>query len=202
MKLSLQAKCGKVSGSSPETLPNLCSGDTLRYELDEQSVEYWEWNISPFWAVPYIINTGANGFTIEAPLVNDSGEDIDISGTLIGHEYEFEGIVLKKFKFKLNDVENCGTVSENSPKVVAEQNQIRIYPMPVTESVLLEWTFDFRNQATITIYNSNGEWMQDILVTSGSQHQQYMDTKALTPGIYFVSMGNSEFQYVTRLVKL
>jgi hypothetical protein len=74
--------------------------------------------------------------------------------------------------------------------------------MPVTESALLEWTFDFRNEATITIYNSNGEWMQDIVVTSGSQHQQYMDTKTLASGIYFVSMGNSEFQYVTRLVKL
>jgi len=29
--------------------------------------------------------------------------------------------------------------------------------MPVNESVLLEWTFDFRNEATVSIYNSHGE---------------------------------------------
>lgn len=202
VKLSLLAKCGRVSTSNTEILPNLCSNDTLLYQMEEPNIDYWEWNISPFWAVPYIENRGPNGFTIEAPLINESGETVDVTGILIGHELELDGIVLKKFKFKIGTPETCGFVSENSPKVTEEQNQIRIYPMPVTESALLEWTFDFRNQATITIYNSNGEWMQDILVSSGSQHQQYMDTKALTPGIYFVSMGNSEFQYVTRLVKL
>lgn len=204
VKLSLLAKCGRVSTNSPEILPNLCSGDTLRFQMDEPNIDYWEWNISPFRAVPYIENRGENGFTIEAPVINESGESIDITGILIGHELEREGIVLKKFKFKINDPETCGFVSENSPHDNSGKasNHIRIYPMPVNESALLEWTFDFHNEATVTIYNSQGEWIENISVVSGDDHILSLDTKQLSSGIYFVSLSNADFRYVTKMVKL
>ena len=204
VKLSLQAKCGRVSTDITEELPNLCSGDTLRYQMDEPNIDYWEWNISPFWAVPYIENHGPNGFTIEAPLLNETGQSVDVTGILIGHELELEGIIVKKFKFKINDPETCGFVSENSPHENAGKtsNQIRIYPMPVTESALIEWTFDFRGEATVTIYNSQGEWIENISVASDEGRVLNLDTKQLLPGIYFVSLENADFRYVTKMVKL
>ena len=74
--------------------------------------------------------------------------------------------------------------------------------MPVNESAILEWTFDFRNEATVSIYNSHGEWIEDISVASGEDHVLNLNTKQLLPGIYFVSLGNADFRYVTKLVKL
>ena len=77
-----------------------------------------------------------------------------------------------------------------------------IYPMPVNESALLEWTFDLRSEATVTIYNSHGERIENISVASGEGHVLNLDTKQLLPGIYFVRLGNADFRYVTKLVKL
>jgi hypothetical protein len=114
------------------------------------------------------------------------------------------GIIRKKFKFKINDSKTCGFVSENSPPENSDRtsDRIRIYPMPVTESALIEWTFDFRGEATITIYNSQGECIENISVASSEGQVLNLDTKQLLPGIYFVSLRNADFRYVTEMVKL
>jgi|WetSurMetagenome_2_1015567.scaffolds.fasta_scaffold44455_1 hypothetical protein len=201
VKLSLQAKCGKIAMGNIEPLPPLCSGDTLRYKIEETGVVNWEWNISPFWAVPYLTNHGENGFTIEAPLVNTSDEPVDITGVLIGTYGDSPDIIIRRFQFTLHTIETCPFVSVNDPEG-STTNKIRIYPTPTDESAILEWSFDLKRDATIQVYNSQGILMNSIPVSSHEGYQKQIDTQSLVPGVYFVSFSNGEFRYVTRLVKM
>jgi hypothetical protein len=204
VKLTLKAKCGRVSTRNPETLPNLCSGDTLEYLLDEPNISHWEWNISPFWAVPYLPNQGENGFTIVAPLINLSGKPVDITGNLIGHESGSTDIVLKKFKFKLLDTETCNIVSVDHPNSTNDgrYHKIKIYPTPASDYATLEWYFNLTSDAFISIYTTDGVKVKQIAVTPNDGHTKQIYTGSLSPGIYTVSLSNTAFNYMTKLVRL
>lgn len=202
LKLSLKAKCGRVTTHDLEQLPPLCSGDTLIYQIEEPGVTSWEWNISPFWAVPYFTNHGENGTTIAAPLINDNHEPVDITGILIGHTTGTEDIELRKFKFKLLDAETCGTVSVAPSNGSGAPGRIRLYPMPVDERVMLEWDFELLHSASITIYNSHGIQQEEIPVSTDDGHRKQIVTSSWSPGIYLVRLSNSDVSYVTKLVKL
>jgi hypothetical protein len=204
VKLSLQAKCGRIVSHDIEPLPPLCSGDTLNYKIEEPGISTWEWNISPFWAVPYITNHGENGFTTSAPLVNNNEEPVPISGVLIGRKEGSLDIIIRRFKFDLHNIENCPVVSVDHPNGSSggSQNKIRIYPTPANESAVLEWTFDLQNEATIQVYNSQGILINRIPVSANEGYQKHIDTQSLETGVYFVSFSNGEFRYVTRLVKM
>src|SRR4030095_16635433 len=80
VRLSLQAKCGRISHTTTEILPTICCGDALRYVIHEDSIYQWEWNLSPFSAIPYFQNHGLDGFQLEAPVINVSGEPIEAKG--------------------------------------------------------------------------------------------------------------------------
>jgi hypothetical protein len=122
---------------------------------------------------------------------------------LIGHTEGSEDIVLRKFRFKLNDSETCNLVSENSPHEYAGSHyQLRIYPMPVIESAIVEWPFDLQGQAAIDIFTSQGERAGSYNVKSSDGHQKQIDTGGLSPGIYFIRLSNAELQLVTKLVKM
>ena len=201
MKISLQAKCGRVVMSNEEELPALCSGDTLRYQVYHPDVTEWEWNISPFWAVPYITNHGVNGFEIEAPLVNNSDEAVNVSGVFIGSVKGSNDLFIQRINFVLNNTESCFVAVED-PKGKVEKNRIRIFPTPANESAILEWTFDLQNEAAIQVYNSQGILINNIPVSSQEGYQKQIDTQSLETGVYFVSFSNGEFRHVTRLVKM
>jgi hypothetical protein len=200
VKLSLKAKCGRVSEIPEVVLPTLCPADTFRFQIDEPHVGHWDWNISPFWAVPYVTNQGQNGFTIEAPLSNFTGDTVDIKGILIGYETGSMDIVLKKFKFKLTDMEQCGIVSVDESK--AEDQQIKLYPMPAAEAIWLEWAVDLHQDAIIDICDSRGVRIKRIPVSPFEGNRSRIDMKDVLPGVYFIQFGNEAFRHVSRLVKL
>jgi hypothetical protein len=203
MKISLQAKCGRVVMSNEVELPPLCSGDTLRYQVYDPEVTEWDWNISPFWAVPYITNHGINGFEIAAPLINTTDEPVTISGVFIGHVKSSNDLFIQNINFTLHNAESCPFVAVEEPNgASATNNKIRIYPTPANESAVLEWTFDLQKDAIIHVFNSQGILMNSLQVLSHEGYKKQLDTQSLQPGVYFVNFSNGEFRYVTRLVKM
>jgi hypothetical protein len=201
-KISLKAKCGRISTSDTEILEPLCSGDTLQYPMDVEGVTHWEWNISPHWAAPSLTNTSENGSVIVSPLVNTGDEPVDVTGMLIGRQAGSEDIVIKQFTFKLNDAETCGTVSVDPSSESSSVGKIRLYPMPVDQSVVLEWAFALDRPATIDIYNSQGVLQGNLPVLVGEGNQKRIPTGTWAPGIYVITLSNADFSYVARLVKL
>lgn len=202
LKLSLQAKCGRVSIRDTEHMPPLCSGDTLQYIIDEPGISNWEWNISPHWAVPYLTNRGENGFPIQAPLLNNSGEPVDIQATLIGHMSGSPDKVVKKFRFKLDDQGTCESVSTESPDgSKPDANKLRVFPVPAHESAILEWSFDLQKDALLEIYNSQGICQEVITVSTADRNRKRIDMSTWPQGIYVARLSNGNFGYVTRLAK-
>ncbi len=201
-KISLKAKCGRVSTSDIEILEPMCSGDTLHYPMDEEGITHWEWNISPFRAAPSLTNTSENGSVIVSPLINTSDEPMDVTGMLIGRQTGSEDIVLKQFTFKLKDAETCGTVSVDPSSESSSEGKIRLYPMPVDQSVVLEWAFELQRTATIDIYNSQGVWQEKLIAIPGEGNQKRIPTGTWAPGIYVITLSNADFSYVAKLVKL
>jgi hypothetical protein len=202
--LTLKANCGRVNFLDPEILPGLASGDTLFYQIEHPDVMHWEWNISPFWAVPYLQNKGDNGFILSAPLVNETGETVDVTGIFIGHEgpnfVESNDVVVKKIKFKLHDE----ITSAVSPNEVSDQQagKLKVYPMPAVNAAVLEWLFELNEKAEIAIYDAQGSRISQLSVLPGNGNTKQIDTRDLRPGIYYISFGNTAFQYVTKMVKI
>jgi hypothetical protein len=201
-KISLKAKCGRVSTSDVEILGPLCTGDTLHYPLEEDGVTHWEWNISPFWAAPSLTNTGENGGMIEVPMVNTTDEPVDVAGVLIGRQTGSEDIVIRQFTFKLNDPVTCETVAVEPSTGSPADRMIRLYPVPADQSVVLEWAFDIQRDALIDIYNSQGMWQEQIEVNSSEGNRKMINTAQWPSGIYLVSLSNTDFRYVAKLVKM
>jgi hypothetical protein len=201
-KLSLKAKCGRISTSDVEILGPFCPGDTLQYPLQEEGVTPWEWNISPFWAAPALTNTGDNNAEIQTPLINTTEETVDVTGVMIGRQTGSEDIVVKQFTFKLLDDEACGTVSVEPSKGSPVEGKIRLYPLPADQSVVLEWSFVLQQSANIEIYNSHGVFQEKISVPTGEGNQKRIATGTWSPGIYYITLGNSAFKYVAKLVKI
>lgn len=201
-KISLKAKCGRVSTSDVEILGPLCTGDTLQYPLEEDGVTHWEWNISPFWAAPSLTNTGDNNSEINSPLINTSEQPVDVTGVLIGRQAGSEDIVIKQFTFKLLDVETCEIVSVEPSNGSPSEGKIRLYPMPADQSVVVEWSFILQQSASIDIYNSHGVFQEKIRVPTGNGNQKRIDTGSWSPGIYYITLSNSDFKYVAKLIKI
>ncbi len=204
LKLSLEALCGRVTWLETEILPVYQSGDTLSYTIEEPDIIHWEWNISPFWAVPYLQNTGDNGFTLAAPLTNETGETVDITGIFIGHyEPNFVGSndkLVKKIKFKLeSDVVNA--VKPFGP-YNPDSDQIKVYPLPVVDAAVLEWKFELREKAVLAIYNSQGSLVSQTIIFPGNSHTKQFETDALVSGSYYISFSNASFHYVTKMIKI
>ncbi len=201
-KISLKAKCGRVSTSDVEIMEPMCSGDTLQYPLAEEGVTHWEWNISPFWAAPSLTNTGDNNGEIKSPLINTSEQPIDIAGVLIGRQTGSEDIVVKQFKFKLLDDATCAIVSVEPSKASPDEGKLRLYPIPADQRVMLEWSFVLQHAAFIDVYNSHGVFQEKIKVSAGEGNQKQIDTGTWSPGIYYITLSNSDFKYIAKLVKI
>ena len=201
MKISLQAKCGRISMNSTEELLPLCSGDTLRYKVYDPNVTQWDWNISPFSAVPYTTNHGVNGFEIEAPLINNTDEPINVTGVFIGHVKSSNDLFIQNIEFTLHNAESCVT-SINTPIDKNIKKDIRIYPTPANESAILEWTVALKRDAQVHIYDMDGNLVNSIPVSTHDGYQKRIDIQAFEPGVYLVSLSNSDIRSVAKLVKL
>jgi hypothetical protein len=78
----------------------------------------------------------------------------------------------------------------------------QIHPTPTSGIATVTWSFDLQQDATIEIFNVQGFRLKKFPVYANEEHQKQIDTQSLTSGVYFVSFGNGEFRYVTRLVKM
>jgi hypothetical protein len=202
LKLSLQAKCGRISIQDTEQLTPLCSGDTLQYVVEESGVSHWEWNISPHWAVPYLTNNGENGFLIQAPLLNNTGHPVDVQATLIGYYTGSTDKIVKKFTFKLDDQAACESVSTGSAnESKVDSGKLRVFPVPANESVVLEWSFDLEKDAILEIYNAQGILQELITLSTADRNQKRIYTSAWPQGVYMLSLSNGKFKYIARMAK-
>lgn len=199
VRLSLQAKCGRISHATPEILPPICSGDTLRYVIHDDNIFRWEWNLSPFSAIPYFTNQGLNGFQLEAPVANDTGDPIEAKGIFIGSVKGSNDLLIKEISFTINSILDCEQVSTH-PDLV-NQKQIKIYPTPSHDKAILEWKFDLLSGAAIEVINTQGKMVREFNVPAGITRFE-LNSEGLSAGIYFVSFHNREFNTITRLVKL
>ncbi len=203
LNLTLESSCGRTTTLDPEILAPLNSGDTLFYLIEEPDILDWEWNISPFWAVPYLQNTGPNGFSISAPLVNESVETIDVTGIFIGHyEPNFAGSndrLVKKIKFKLHNALTNSEEVNTTP--VTDLYRLKVYPIPVTDAAMLEWHFELHGKAVVTIFDARGKRISEKTVFPDDGQRTQIDTDEWTSGVYFVRFGNGEFQSTTKMVK-
>lgn len=197
--VTLEATCGRVATGDIEELPQLCSGDTLVYTIEDPDVIHWEWNISPFWAVQYLINEGDNGFTIHAPLINTSDETITVKAIFIGHEADPNNKVIKQFKFELQNEETCTTVSIESGTEIS--NMIKVFPVPVLDAVVLEWSFDLQDRANVSVFDAQGRRINDKTVFPGDGQRTQIDTNGWPAGVYYVRFGNATFQSTAKMVK-
>jgi len=78
----------------------------------------------------------------------------------------------------------------------------KIHPSPTNGNATIEWSFELQQDATVEIFNLQGFSLEKIPVLKSGGQQKQIDTQSLESGVYFVSLSNGEFRYVTRLVKL
>lgn len=201
MKISLQAKCGRIVMNNVVELPPHCSGDTLRYQVYDPDVTEWDWNISPFSAVPYTTNHGINGFEIAAPLINNTDEPINVTGVFIGHVKSGNDLFIQNIQFSLHNAESCVT-GVNSPGNIKPKKDIRIYPTPANETAILELTFALKQDALVRIYDMHGSLVSTIPVSTHDGYQKQIDIHSFEPGVYLVSLSNSDIRSVAKLVKM
>ena len=201
VKLTLEAKCGRIAINDVEPLPPMCSGDTLRYLIEEPNVTGWDWNISPFPYAPYTVNHGENGFLLEVPLVNTTDNDVEIKGVFIGSVQNSNDYIIRRFSFPLHNAEFCVT-GVNTPGNIKAKKDIRIYPTPANESAILEWTFALKQDAQVRIYDMHGSLVSTVPVSTHDGFQKQIDIHSFEPGVYLVSMSNSNIRSVAKLVKM
>jgi len=201
VKLTLEAKCGRIAMGDVEPLPPMCTGDTLRYLIEEPNVTGWDWNISPFPFAPYTVNHGENGYLLEVPLVNTTGDVVEIKGVFIGSVQNSNDYIIRRFSFSLHNAESCIT-GVNSPGSNNAKKDIRIYPTPANESAILDWSFTLKQDAQVRIYDMHGSLVSTIPVSRHDGYQKQIDIHAFEPGVYLVSLSNSDIRSVAKLVKL
>jgi len=201
VKLSLEAKCGRISMGDLQQLPPMCHGDTLRYLIEEPNVSGWEWNVSPYSFGPYTVNRGENGFLLEIPLVNTSIDEVEIKGVFIGSVQNSNDYIIERLSFPLHDTESCIT-GVNTPGAKNIKRDIRIYPTPANESAILEWTYTLKQDAQVRIYDMHGNPVNTIPVSMHDGYQKQIDIHNFEPGVYLVSLSNSDIRSVAKLVKL
>lgn len=200
IKLSLKAKCGRVTYTPTEVLPDLCPGDTLEYVVEQEGIDRWEWNISPFWAVPYLLNTGDNGFVIQAPLVASSPEPVEINATLIGYIDGSPDKLVKKFSFQMMDNASCGIISSTS-NIIGESKLIQIQPIPAQEEVIISWTIPYHANMNMEIRDINGRPFDKVALPRDGNQLKWNIEKYPT-GIYIISIRNGEAIHTRRMVKI
>lgn len=226
-KITLKALCGRIHRREPEQLQRLCAGDIFSYQIEEAGISHWEWNISPYWAVPFDVNNGSNGFVIQSEVYNPYDHYQDVTGTLIGHVEGSEDVVIRKINFQIAP---CGYLIDILPYEGNEkpikidppspgsnlselpilqrstisfiENQIRVYPIPASERIFVEWpSRDFLLKGPIKLFGSDGTGVEEIVVNPEDGSRKMIDISHLAPGVYFVSVGSSEFRYVSRVIK-
>lgn len=203
VKISLKAKCGKISYLDPVTLPDMCSGDSLQLLLDEPGIDWWEWNISPFASYPYLENRGINGTELLGKVVNATGHPVRVSGLFIGNIEGSPDKTVRKVSFTVKDPESCGTVSVE-PGDIKESvlSPLRIQPVLVDQETVVHWTFVPSGALHLQLYDTHGGLVEERSIQSNGEQGYTLEAGHLTPGLYIVTLTDAKSRYSARMIKL
>ena len=199
LKMSLKAKCGRVSTQPLEVLPDLCTGDTLKYMIETEGIDRWEWNLSPFVNIPYLPNHGGNGSLIQAPLINTATEPIQIDAILIGYIEGSEDKLIRKFTFNLLDEVTCGIVSTSNP--TSADQYIEVRPVPAREEAIIMWSFETSDDARLEVFDMNGRFITTQVLQDLSEKQVKLNTGDLLSGVYILAIVDGANRQTARLIK-
>jgi hypothetical protein len=86
----------------------------------------------------------------------------------------------------VQQVQNARQGAEINP-VIALSDDVKLYPNPATNNLMLDYTLNEQDLATVVIRDVNGKIAQAINLTSGNKNHQ-ADISNLSNGIYFVSL--------------
>lgn len=194
IKLSLKAQCGRITTDDPEYLPTINSEDIFTYQIDDRGVAFWEWNISPYWAMPYVTNTAENGFIIQNQAYNPTGEPVDITIIFIGHEIGSEDVTVRKVFFRVNP----WTTGNTS---VYDDVSLNVFPNPTENTTVIDWPASIGTIKHLTIYNSQGILVREITgFQKASQHYE-LDLRNYGKGLYFVNLVTDRKIYTAKIIK-
>ncbi|MEO6132508.1 MAG: T9SS type A sorting domain-containing protein [Saprospiraceae bacterium] len=226
IKMILKALCGKVLRRKPEILPDLCSGDVFQFQIGEDNISTWEWNISPARALPLPAYTGENGYVIKGRVKALQDKPVAVTGIFIGHVSGTNDLVIKKIYFNIipcglnvdilpyegNDKLTYGDVSFpldpvyggliTKRSVSNSDLSLKVYPTPSSDKITVEWFSPIHNDAVIRLLNADGKILKSVPVLQNDSTMKVIDIKDIEPGVYFVSMSNSGINYVGRVVKI
>ncbi len=196
LKVSLKALCGRIHRRNVEFLPAVTHGGQLQYQVQDENVSYWEWNISPISAVPYFVNTGPNGFQIQAPVVNDTDSTIHVRGIFLGHVAGNEDMIIRKIEF---DILPESTVTNE----IKSQNLLKVYPVPTQNIVYIDWTAYDENFTHWSVTDVNGKVVSQSIINDSENAKEKLSLRLneLSDGIYFFNLVSEKNVYATRLVK-
>jgi hypothetical protein len=195
LKLSLKALCGRITRHDPEQLPTLNSEDVFTYVIDDREVANWEWNISPYWAMPHVINQGENGVTIENQVINTTGEPVELKIIFIGHETSSEDLIIKKVSFFVNP----WTTNTTSIEV---ETILKVFPNPTNTKATIEWPHSIATPNKLTMYNSHGLVMSAWNLDGENSGKKEIDVSSLSAGVYFIHLSGQDKLHVAKLIKL
>ncbi len=226
VKISFKTQCGRVTRMPMESLPDVCDGDLFRYQIEEDDINYWEWNISPAKSLPLEIYTGPNGYVIQGVAEHNGTTSEEITGILIGHVKGSEDVIIRQFHF---DLVNCRPYVEEplyvgnekptildpvdpgenfSGSIISRRgiedspNAFRIFPLPAHQQVMIEWNVPSSQGGKVTIYNSQGILIETFNVMPEDPPKKQLDIRHLAPGVYYVNYNSTHHQYMSRMVKI
>lgn len=194
LKVTLSAFCGRINRPEPEYLPTINSEDIFTYQIDDREVAYWEWNISPFNAMPHVINQGVNGAIIENQVINNSGEPIDITIIFIGHESGSNDLIVKKVFFTVNPW-------TTGIQPFYDNKSLGVYPNPANEKVTIEWPGELKGLKHLSVYNAQGIVVSETSVSSSGLTSRQIDIRHFNRGLYFINLVTSDKIYTARLIR-
>lgn len=202
VKISLKAKCGKISYLDLVILPDMCSGDSLQLLLDEPGIDWWEWNISPFNSYPYLQNIGINGTVLQEQVINTGSTPIHVTGLFIGRTEGSPDKVVRKVSFAIKDPISCGTVAVEPGAVPHDANSIRIQPVIVDQETLIRWTFTPSGPLHLQIYDTHGALVEERKIESTAEQGYTLQAGHLAPGLYIITLSDTNSRFSARMVKL
>lgn len=89
----------------------------------------------------------------------------------------------------------------NTEKVATLENQIKIYPNPVSDLLTLEFNYGLTmNNIELRVFNLNGQEVNRQIVPSGTTSTN-ISTTDLPSGIYFIQITVDEEQYSQKVIK-
>lgn len=212
-----------------DELPPLCSGDLFQYRIFEPGINYWEWSLSPEWAIPVTQTTGPNGFQIISQLYNPTGLPIEITGVFIGYKIGLPDVLVKKINFWVLprlacaidqdisfDVSNDGFVKEKIAKPENNftgqtienrtssytQSALRIFPLPVMDKVTIEWLQPVELPMKLFVFNLEGTKVIEYEIAELIAYRKQIDVSQFAAGMYIIQMIYKNKIFTSQFIKI